>query len=157
MLLMPAELSGPKPTCYVCNQVGKKCARLANFFGHSLSLSLLLFKMSVMCFSQTPLFLEVNTSKMRLRDIVEKILKGKLSVNSPIIMQGSCLLYEVGEDLEENMVTQYNLNLDKVSVPAPRKGLMRAILSITPLLPAVKPYEDVYCFYRFLTLFPHQS
>lgn len=86
---MPAELAGPKPTCYVC--------------------------------SETPLWLEVNTSTTKLRDIVEKIVRSKLSVNSPIIMQGSCLIYETGDDLEENMVMQYNLNLDKTldSFPTP--------------------------------------
>lgn len=89
LLLMPAELAGPKPTCYVC--------------------------------SETPLWLEVNTSTTKLRDIVEKIVRSKLSVNSPIIMQGSCLIYETGDDLEENMVMQYNLNLDKTldSFPTP--------------------------------------
>ncbi|KAI5062186.1 hypothetical protein GOP47_0022725 [Adiantum capillus-veneris] len=89
MLLMPAELSGPKSSCYVC--------------------------------SQTPLCLEVNTSNTKLKDIVEKIVKGKLSVNSPIIMQGSYLIYETGEDLEEDMVARYNQNLEKCldSFPTP--------------------------------------
>lgn len=101
MLLMPAELSDPKPTCYVC--------------------------------SQTPLFLEVNTSKTRLRDIVEKILKGKLGVNLPIIMQGTYYLYEVGEDLEESMVTQYNLNLDKILDTFPTPITDNTILFIEDL------------------------
>lgn len=89
LLLMPAELAGPKATCYVC--------------------------------SENPLWLEVNTSKTKLREIIEKVVKSKLSVNSPIIMQGSYLLYETGDDLEENMVKQYNLNLEKTlnSFPIP--------------------------------------
>ena len=69
-------------------------------------------------FFQTVLWLEVNTSKSKLRDIVDKIVKGKLSINSPIIMQGSCLIYEMGDDLEESMVVQYNINLEKVIVTA---------------------------------------
>ena len=73
-----------------------------------------MFKANAWACFQTVLWLEVNTSKSKLRDIVEKIVKGKLSINSPIIMQGSCLIYETGDDLEQNMVAQYNLNLEKV-------------------------------------------
>ncbi|KAH7442389.1 hypothetical protein KP509_03G086200 [Ceratopteris richardii] len=89
MLLMPAELSAPKSSCYVC--------------------------------SQSTLLLEVNTTMTRLREVVEKIVRGQLSVNSPMISQGPCLIYETGDDLEEDMVTQYNQNLEKFldSLPAP--------------------------------------
>lgn len=101
MLLMPAELSGPKSTCYVC--------------------------------SQTLLCLEVNTSKTKLKDIVEKIVKGKLSINSPIIMQDSCLLYETGDDLEEDMVTRYNQNLEKFLDSFPTPIVDDSILTIEDL------------------------
>ncbi|MCO5596857.1 hypothetical protein L7F22_050927 [Adiantum nelumboides] len=101
MLLMPAELSGPKSTCYVC--------------------------------SQTPLCLEVDTLKTKLKDIVEKIVKGKLSINSPIIMQGSCLLYETGDDLEEDMVARYNQNLEKSLDSFPTPIVDDSILTIEDL------------------------
>lgn len=45
---------------------------------------------------------------------MEKIVKAKLGMHSPIIMHGSALLYEVGDDLEEDMVTNYAANLEKV-------------------------------------------
>ena len=63
---------------------------------------------------QTPLLLEVNTSTSKLRDFVEKIVKNKLGMNFPLIMHGSNLIYEVGDDLEEDVAANYALNLDKV-------------------------------------------
>ncbi|GAB2291786.1 SUMO-activating enzyme subunit 2 [Dionaea muscipula] len=64
--------------------------------------------------SNTPLTLEVNTSVTKLRDFVEKIVKAKLGMNFPLIMHGASLLYEVGDDLEEDMVANYEANLEKV-------------------------------------------
>jgi len=49
-----------------------------------------------------------------LRDFVEKIVKAKLGMNSPLIMCGVALLYEVGDDLEEDMIANYTANLEKV-------------------------------------------
>jgi ubiquitin-like 1-activating enzyme E1 B len=67
---------------------------------------------------QTPLLLEVNTSTTKLRDVIEKVVKSKLGMNLPLVMQGSSLIYEEGDDLEADMVTRYARNLDMViSVP----------------------------------------
>ncbi|KAK9108915.1 hypothetical protein Sjap_016975 [Stephania japonica] len=74
--------------------------------------------------SETPLSLEINTSRSKLRDFVEKIVKNKLGMNFPLIMHGSALLYEVGDDLEEDMVANYAANLEKVlaELPSPVTG-----------------------------------
>lgn len=64
--------------------------------------------------SNTPLTLEVNTSVTKLRDFVDKIVRAKLGMNLPLIMHGASLLYEVGDDLDEDMVANYEANLEKV-------------------------------------------
>ncbi|KAK4747779.1 hypothetical protein SAY87_014365 [Trapa incisa] len=69
--------------------------------------------------SKMPLSLEVNTHRSKLRDFVEKIVEAKLGMHSPIIMHGSALLYEVGDDLEEDMVANYAANLEKVLYDLP--------------------------------------
>ncbi|KAI4342142.1 hypothetical protein MLD38_026798 [Melastoma candidum] len=71
--------------------------------------------------SETPLTLEINTKKSMLRDFVEKIVKAKLGMNLPLVMNGSALLYEVGDDLDEDMVANYAANIEKVlcELPAP--------------------------------------
>ncbi|KAI3434307.1 uncharacterized protein J3R85_006564 [Psidium guajava] len=71
--------------------------------------------------SETPLSLEINTQKSTLRDFVDKIVKAKLGMNLPLITHGSALLYEVGDDLEEDMVANYAANLEKVlsELPSP--------------------------------------
>jgi ubiquitin-like 1-activating enzyme E1 B len=51
-----------------------------------------------------------------LRDFVEKIVKAKLGMYFPLIMHGAALLYEVGDDLDEDMVANYAANLEKVYV-----------------------------------------
>lgn len=63
---------------------------------------------------QTPLVLEINTRKSKLRDLVDRIVKAKLGMNLPLIMHGASLLYEVGDDLDDIMVANYNANLEKV-------------------------------------------
>lgn len=60
--------------------------------------------------------LEVNTSRSKLRDFVEKIVKAKLGMSFPLVMHGPALLYEVGDDLEDDMVANYEANLEKVSM-----------------------------------------
>ncbi|KAG6494449.1 hypothetical protein ZIOFF_049475 [Zingiber officinale] len=74
--------------------------------------------------SETPLLLEVNTRNTTLRDIVEKIIKVKLGMNLPMVMQGTALIYEDGDDLEEDVAANYALNLDKnlADLPAPLTG-----------------------------------
>ncbi|XP_042517843.1 SUMO-activating enzyme subunit 2-like [Macadamia integrifolia] len=79
------------------------------------------FEPNKSCFvcSEAPLSLEVNTLHTKLRDFVEKIVKAKLGMNLPLIMLGSALLYEVGDDLEEDMVANYEANLEKVLAELP--------------------------------------
>ncbi|KAL9333326.1 hypothetical protein Peur_073465 [Populus x canadensis] len=81
-------------------------------------------KSCFVCSSQTPLSLEINTHRSKLRDFVEKIVKAKLGMNSPLIMCGVALLYEVGDDLEEDMIANYTANLEKVlsELPSPVTG-----------------------------------
>nr|XP_034927625.1 SUMO-activating enzyme subunit 2-like isoform X2 [Populus alba] len=81
-------------------------------------------KSCFVCSSQTPLSLEINTHRSKLRDFVEKIVKAKLGMNSPLIMCGAALLYEVGDDLEEDMIANYTANLEKVlsELPSPVTG-----------------------------------
>ncbi|XP_059449396.1 SUMO-activating enzyme subunit 2 [Corylus avellana] len=71
--------------------------------------------------SETPLTLEINTNRAKLRDFVEKIVKAKLGMYFPLIMHGAALLYEVGDDLDEDMVANYAANLEKVlsELPSP--------------------------------------
>ncbi len=63
---------------------------------------------------QTPLVLEVNTVIATMKDVIEKVLKRKLGIDSPVIMQGSSLLYETSDDLEEDMAAHYASLLNKV-------------------------------------------
>lgn len=63
---------------------------------------------------QTPLLLEINTYQAKLRDFVDKVVKAKLGMTLPIVMHGSALLYEVGDDLDDDMVANYAANLEKV-------------------------------------------
>ncbi|XP_052204357.1 SUMO-activating enzyme subunit 2 isoform X2 [Diospyros lotus] len=74
--------------------------------------------------SERPLLLEVNTHRSKLRDFVEKIAKATLGMSFPLIMHGPALLYEVGDDLEEDMVANYAANLEKVlsELPSPITG-----------------------------------
>ncbi|XP_057503536.1 SUMO-activating enzyme subunit 2-like isoform X2 [Actinidia eriantha] len=74
--------------------------------------------------SETPLLLEVNTYQSKLGDFIEKIVKAKLGMSSPLIMHGSALLYEVGDDLDEDMAANYAGNLEKAlsELPSPVTG-----------------------------------
>lgn len=58
--------------------------------------------------------LELNTATATMREVLEKVVKRKLGVSDPVIMQGSNLLHESGEDIEEDMVAYYTALLDKV-------------------------------------------
>lgn len=58
--------------------------------------------------------LELNTTTATMRDVLEKVVKRKLGVSDPVIMQGSSLLHESGEDIEEDMAAYYTTLLDKV-------------------------------------------
>src|SRR5450759_1176922 len=64
--------------------------------------------------TQTPMVLEVNSSSTILSEVIDRIIT--LGVNSPLIMLGSNVIYETGDDLEKNMVLQFEKNLDKVCI-----------------------------------------
>ncbi|KAF8406535.1 hypothetical protein HHK36_008623 [Tetracentron sinense] len=66
-------------------------------------------------YCETPLSLHVNTHRSTLRVFVKKIVKGNLGMDFPLLMHGSALLYEVGDDLEEDMAANYAANLHKDS------------------------------------------
>lgn len=69
--------------------------------------------------SKTPVSLEVNTQHAKLKDIIEKVVKAKLGVNSPLIMHGSTLLFESGDDIEEDVSAHYAQNLEKTLAEFP--------------------------------------
>ncbi|KAI5438380.1 SUMO-activating enzyme subunit 2 [Lathyrus oleraceus] len=73
--------------------------------------------------SESPVLLEINTNRSKLEDVVEKIIKAKLGMNLPLIMNASNLLYEAG-DIEDDMVAIYDANLEKVlaEFPSPVTG-----------------------------------
>ncbi|XP_039037986.1 SUMO-activating enzyme subunit 2-like [Hibiscus syriacus] len=77
--------------------------------------------------SETPLSLEVNTH------FIEKIVKGKLGMNFPVIMQGASILYEVGEDLAEDMVAVYAANLEKALSELPSPVTSGTVLTLEDL------------------------
>ncbi|KAK8562976.1 hypothetical protein V6N12_011039 [Hibiscus sabdariffa] len=76
---------------------------------------------------------EVNTHHSKLRDFIEKIVKGKLGMNFPVIMQGASILYEVGEDLEEDMVAIYAANLEKALSELPSPVTSGSVLTVEDL------------------------
>ncbi|KAA3462887.1 SUMO-activating enzyme subunit 2-like [Gossypium australe] len=83
--------------------------------------------------SETPLSLEVNTHHSKLRDFVEKIVKAKLGMNFPVIMSGASIIYEVGEDLEEDMVAIYAANLEKALSELPSPVISGTVLTVEDL------------------------
>ncbi|KAJ7001297.1 hypothetical protein NC653_011661 [Populus alba x Populus x berolinensis] len=83
--------------------------------------------------SKTPLSLEINTHRSKLRDFVEKIVKAKLGMNSPLIMHATALLYEVGDDLEENEIANYTANLEKVLSELPPPVTDGTVLTVEDL------------------------
>ncbi|KAG8099528.1 hypothetical protein GUJ93_ZPchr0013g37446 [Zizania palustris] len=71
--------------------------------------------------SETPLLLEVDTKKTKLREVIDKIIKSKLGMNLPLVMMGHTLVFEDGDGLEEDEAANYALNREKVlaELPAP--------------------------------------
>ncbi|KAL8060363.1 hypothetical protein ABFS82_02G020400 [Erythranthe guttata] len=88
--------------------------------------------------SETPLTLEINAHRSKLRDLVDKIVKAKLGMNLPLIMHGSALLYEVGDDLEEDEVANYAANLEKVLSELPSPVMGGTILTVEDLQQELK-------------------
>ncbi|GAQ81904.1 SMT3/SUMO-activating complex catalytic component UBA2 [Klebsormidium nitens] len=64
--------------------------------------------------SDTPLFLEVDTNKATLGEVLQKIVKKKLAVVSPMVLFGNSILYETGDDLDEDEQRSYAANAAKV-------------------------------------------
>lgn len=60
------------------------------------------------------LVLELNIVIVIMREVVKKVVKCKLGVIDFVIMQSFIFLYEVGDDIEEDMVVYYIIFLDKV-------------------------------------------
>ncbi|KAL8108715.1 hypothetical protein AgCh_024980 [Apium graveolens] len=83
--------------------------------------------------SETPLLLEINTHRAKLRDVVEKIVKARLGMSLPLVMHGAALLYEVGDDLDEAMVANYSANLDKVLSELPSSVTGGTVLTVEDL------------------------
>uniref|UniRef100_A0A0D9X0Y3 SUMO-activating enzyme subunit n=1 Tax=Leersia perrieri TaxID=77586 RepID=A0A0D9X0Y3_9ORYZ len=81
------------------------------------------FEPNKLCYvcSETPLLVEVNTKTTKLREVIDKIIKGKLGMNLPLVMIGSTLVFEDGDGLEEDEAANYALNLEKflAELPAP--------------------------------------
>lgn len=80
--------------------------------------------------SETPLVLELNTATATMREVLDKVVKRKLGVTDPVIMQGSNLLHESGEDIEEDMVTYYTALLDKKFVDYPTPITTGVVLTV---------------------------
>ncbi|KAE8728979.1 SUMO-activating enzyme subunit 2 [Hibiscus syriacus] len=75
---------------------------------------------------------EVNTHRFKLRDVVEKIVKARLGMNFPLLMRAT-ILYEVGEDLEEDMVAVYAANLEKALSELPSPVISATVLTVEDL------------------------
>ncbi|XP_078435462.1 SUMO-activating enzyme 2 isoform X2 [Wolffia australiana] len=93
------------------------------------------FERSKSCYvcSETALLLEVNVYKTRLKDFIEKIIKRKLGMNCPMVMQGSTLIYEEGDDLEPDILASYASNVEKVFSQLPAPIVSGTILTVEDL------------------------
>jgi len=69
------------------------------------------------------LHLSIDLTRQTLGDVVNKVLKSRLGVNSPIISLGDSVVYECGQGLDEDEVAMYEANLDKTLEKCPGGGL----------------------------------
>ncbi|PKA62283.1 SUMO-activating enzyme subunit 2 [Apostasia shenzhenica] len=83
--------------------------------------------------SEKPLLLELNTQKYRLRDFVEKIVRNKLGMNLPLVMIGANLIFEAGDDLEDDVAANYARNLEKVLAELPTPVTSGTVLTVEDL------------------------
>lgn len=83
--------------------------------------------------SETPLLLEINTCTSKLRDFVDKIVKNKLGMNLPLVMHGANLIFEGGDDIEEDIAANYARNLDKVLAELPCPVTSGTVLAVEDL------------------------
>ncbi|KAH0470091.1 hypothetical protein IEQ34_001649 [Dendrobium chrysotoxum] len=88
--------------------------------------------------SETPLILEINTRTSKLRDFVEKIVRNKLGMNLPLIMHGANLIFEDGDDIEEDVASNYARNLDKVLAELPSPVTSGTALTVEDLQQELK-------------------
>ncbi|KAL2936292.1 SUMO-activating enzyme subunit 2 [Bienertia sinuspersici] len=93
------------------------------------------FEPNKACFvcSETPLILEVNALETKFRDFIEKIVRAKLGMNLPMVMNGNSLLYEVGDDLDDNMIQTYDANLEKVLSELPTPVIGGSVIEVEDL------------------------
>ncbi|GBG69526.1 hypothetical protein CBR_g4362 [Chara braunii] len=63
--------------------------------------------------SKKPLTLEADAQHTTLGCVINKIVRKRLCVDSPMVFAGDRILYEVGDDLEESEVKMYEQNLKK--------------------------------------------
>ncbi|CAI5470384.1 unnamed protein product [Closterium sp. Yama58-4] len=84
--------------------------------------------------SRTPLVLEVNTKTATLADVVEGVVRRQLSATQPMVMVGSGLVYEEGEDLEEDEVLRYRKNLSKKLCDLPTPVSSGSVLTVEDYL-----------------------
>ncbi|CAI5499540.1 unnamed protein product, partial [Closterium sp. Naga37s-1] len=84
--------------------------------------------------SRTPLVLELDTKTATLADVVEGVVRRQLSATQPMVMVGSGLVYEEGEDLEEDEVLRYRKNLSKKLCELPTPVTSGAVLTVEDYL-----------------------
>jgi ubiquitin-like 1-activating enzyme E1 B len=75
--------------------------------------------------------LTVDTSVFTLKELVSKVLKGKLGFNEPAISQGSNILYEEGDGADEDLAENLPLSLDTCPGGGIRDGTMLDISDFT--------------------------
>ncbi|KAG2777172.1 SUMO-activating enzyme subunit 2 [Phytophthora cactorum] len=111
-------LQAAKPVGEACKYTD--CNRSWNARGELLQPSAL-EKPNPQCYvcSKHTVEVAVDTNRMFLRDLVEKVLKKKLGVNEPTISIGANTIYEEGEDAEMSLA----VNLEKKLVDLPGKGI----------------------------------
>ncbi|GJP35369.1 hypothetical protein CLOM_g19867 [Closterium sp. NIES-68] len=80
--------------------------------------------------SRTPLMLELNTHTATLGDVVEGVVRRQLSATQPMVMVGSGLVYEEGDDLEEDEVARYKTNLAKKLCDLPTPVSSGSVLTV---------------------------
>ncbi|KAK3127553.1 hypothetical protein QOZ80_7AG0574940 [Eleusine coracana subsp. coracana] len=93
--------------------------------------------------SETPLILEVNTKTTKLREVIEKVIKSKLGMNLPSVMIGSTLVFEDGDDLEEDEAANYAINLEKVLAELPAPVVNGTKLTVDDFLQELKCSIDI--------------
>eukprot|EP00850_Spirogloea_muscicola_P016754 SM000138S00061 [mRNA] locus=s138:354795:359010:+ [translate_table: standard] len=84
------------------------------------------------CFvcSDIPLFLETDCNVTTLAKVLAVVIRGKMGVNSPMVMHGDSVLYETGDDLEKDEVERYEANAQKLLVDLPTPVVHNSVLLV---------------------------